>query len=788
MGAENMKDEPQQGHIRFYDHDLPGLPAGNYKVTVKQTVKDIGMTGQEQALLTAEQPFIVHAPQFAIDPSEIHSLVPPAGSTGKFADELPHLVLNTRGLPWEREMSGPNIPWLALLLFQEGELLAGPEDRTDAETLAIRSTAGEFMGLKNSPDVYVPQALVREADVTDSQTCFYIQMDAGVFGTIVPQRSELPYLAHVRQLSTEDKAAGSDEDGWYGIVTANRFPYAQESDEGGSKNIVHLVSLEKFDDLLEPGAKPPKAKVALLSLARWTFHCRPDGKEDFVGLMHRLVAEEMSGSAYDPEALWLRLPAATPDGAGEPAAPEDAAAAEAGKRLRRGYVPLPFHIRSGEDTFAWYRGPLAPVRPAPLKLAEPLLTADAALIYDKANGLFDASLAAAWQIGRSLALSDATFGSLLLDYRTRCHRLTDLLYHRLEALGLTDAADLKELAQSGLMQQALLDAVKGDLLEQIPKPPLTGLTRDEDEPPGKTYGRRLTTGGTGASPVAALQQFLAGDEVKETIAELTHDDLKPIADWLAHKLLLFDVPFYYLVPEERMLPSESIRFFYLDPNWLDAMLDGMLAVAVHSSRDSFTYGMTKGTIRAAAEAAVQAIRSRPGAQAAGTSGGESPPLAGFLLRSAAVAGWPGLAVRAFDAKDQPLGIARLERLSSGVLIALFRGIPDRIELSEPQEGFQFGLNEEGEINLRSVLTDRSDLPFGSELSVHLQVRASHLRTGRVLDLRPDHEDGLVRQSADAIKQALKSEQLTLNPSDFALQLVKSPERIVFQPGTPANPQ
>ncbi|WP_405082329.1 hypothetical protein ACI48J_07535 [Paenibacillus chitinolyticus] len=782
-----MSDEPQQGQIRFYDHDLPGLPAGNYKVTVKQSVQDIGMTAQEQALLTAEQPFIVHAPQFAIDPSEIHSLVPPAGSTGKFADELPHLVLNTRVLPWEREMSGPNIPWLALLLFQEGELLSGPADRTDAETLAIRSTAGEFMGLKNSPDVYVPPDLVREADVTDGQTCFYIQMDAGVFRSIIPQLNELPYLTHVRELNTQDKAAGHEEDGWYSVVTGNRFPYAQETDEGGSKNIVHLVSLEKFDDLLQPGAKPPKEKIALLSLARWTFRCRPDSKEDFAGLMHRLVAEEMSGSAYDPGALLLRLPQGADGGEERTAPQDDAAGAEARKRLRCGYVPLPFHIRSGEDTFAWYRGPLAPVRPAPFLPAEPLLTADAALIYDKANGLFDASLAAAWQIGRSLALSDTTFGSLLLDYRRRCHRLTDLLYHRLEALGLTDTADLKELAQSGLMREALLDAMKGDLLEQIPKPPLYGLPQD-DPPRNLSARRQLSQAGTGGSPVAALQQFLAGDEVKEAVAELTRDDLEPIALWLAHKLLLYDVPFYYLVPEERMLPSESIRFFYLDSNWLDAMLDGMLAVAVHSSRDSFTYGMTKGTIRAAAEAAAQTVRTRQGDERSAAPGGEALPLAGFLLRSAAVAGWPGLAVRAFDAGGLPLGIARLERLSSSVLLALFRGIPDRIELSEPQEGFQFGLNEEGEINLRSVLPDRSGSPFGSELNIHLPVRDRHLRPGRILDLRPDQADGLVQQSADAIKQALELEQLTLNPSDFALQMVKSPERIVFQPGMAVKPQ
>ena len=48
--------------------------------------------------------------------------------------------------------------------------------------------------------------------------------------------------------------------------------------------------------------------------------------------------------------------------------------------------------------------------------------------------------------------------------------------------------------------------------------------------------------------------------------------------FLSHLRLLVGVPFDYLVPDERLLPDESIRFFYIDRSWTDRLLDGAIAV------------------------------------------------------------------------------------------------------------------------------------------------------------------------------------------------------------------
>ena len=44
------------------------------------------------------------------------------------------------------------------------------------------------------------------------------------------------------------------------------------------------------------------------------------------------------------------------------------------------------------------------------------------------------------------------------------------------------------------------------------------------------------------------------------------------------------VPFSYIVSSEEMLPNESIRFFHMDRNWLDALVDGALSTGILDTR------------------------------------------------------------------------------------------------------------------------------------------------------------------------------------------------------------
>jgi len=60
---------------------------------------------------------------------------------------------------------------------------------------------------------------------------------------------------------------------------------------------------------------------------------------------------------------------------------------------------------------------------------------------------------------------------------------------------------------------------------------------------------------------------------------------REVARFLARLRLLVGVPFAYLVPDSDLLPPESIRFFYLDRAWTDAIVQGALSVSTMNTAD-----------------------------------------------------------------------------------------------------------------------------------------------------------------------------------------------------------
>jgi hypothetical protein len=184
--------------------------------------------------------------------------------------------------------------------------------------------------------------------------------------------------------------------------------------------------------------------------------------------------------------------------------------------------------------------------------------------------------------------------------------------------------------------------------------------------------------------------------------------------FLAHLRLLVGVPFEYLVPDSRMLPDESIRFFYIDRSWTDRLVDGAISVGKIGTREQAHHQGNHPLVRQQLDVTERGVRdlqrqtisfldlrANPRAGAAGT-------ITGFVLRSGAVSGWPHMDVRAYTkvlpanydpasktATDAQLPLLRLERLSTGVLIALFEGIPQMVVCEEPHHGVQFGVHESG---------------------------------------------------------------------------------------------
>lgn len=193
---------------------------------------------------------------------------------------------------------------------------------------------------------------------------------------------------------------------------------------------------------------------------------------------------------------------------------------------------------------------------------------------------------------------------------------------------------------------------------------------------------------------------------------------EPIAKFLASLRLLVGVPLHYLVPDEGMLPEESIRFFHVDSAWIDALTDGASSIGRQTRNDLVHDTKSSKHVLGHASAGARARRTRAPPTLQGVDGKETT-FTGFLLRSRVVTGWPGLEVRARSEKGF-LEILRMERIAPSLLLCLFDGPAIAIEVSEPPEGLHFGFDVESgkpgySKTLRSVTPSKelTEIPFRS---------------------------------------------------------------------------
>jgi hypothetical protein len=174
---------------------------------------------------------------------------------------------------------------------------------------------------------------------------------------------------------------------------------------------------------------------------------------------------------------------------------------------------------------------------------------------------------------------------------------------------------------------------------------------------------------------------------------------------VAHLRLLVGVPLPYLVPDGRLLPPESLRFFYLDRSWTDRVVDGALSVGKSSSWDQGHHHRVDAELRAGLDVAETHVRTLqrglPLATATGRAG--DGLVTGLILRSMVVREHPHMEVRAFrepvaegaDAatvEAAALPLLRLERLAPSILLALFDGVPRLVWLEEPSHDVPIGFD------------------------------------------------------------------------------------------------
>jgi hypothetical protein len=421
-------------YVTFIQHRIPGLADGTYEITVSQTVtntagKPIAGDGLERSYR-----FAVQGDRFSIrnPAATVSSVFPANNATGEFDTVFAHAVFNLPAFPWSRypTTSEPTPPpsgkdvdadvptWLAVLILDDDDVAAYPKLKLDPVTAQVRDLFPQTALPPKSRNSTLGTAYSYFDGATDTNglelgeslddPIQHIDIPMKLFVAIAPTVEDLKLTAHVREVSIENKplmaGATQPEDpiGTFAIVVGTRLP--QEN----SRTRAYLVSLEELQRFLpsdEDGTTPTGPNVdmtrsiRLAVLQAWTFFSTGTSAT----FTDRLMALNTTtdGSA---RVTGLRLTAAK-------------ASTLVQDALAMGYVPMNHALRDGGNTVSWYRGPLAPTTTVWGDIKLPVSSPDQMTVFDPTTGLLDTSLAAAWTLGRLVALQDKTFSASLYTWK-----------------------------------------------------------------------------------------------------------------------------------------------------------------------------------------------------------------------------------------------------------------------------------------------------------------------------------------------------------------------------------
>lgn len=436
--------QPPKGQMVLYSSATPPLQDGSYKLTVETDVAYNPADNTADAppgAMAQDHYFDVVGPRFTVPPAMVAGVFPPRNGHGAFQDDLPHIVLGRRTLPWERPL-GPAaqipvtpvkpgdapaltdpFPWVALLLFEEGE----------------------YTLLRNIPlEQAVPKAVFTALGSPSGITCDAVQADAALIARIMPSYEELQLLVHVRQVNTDDRELNAyGGDGFFSVVVANRLPspnaqcravlvsleqrldlIPKDNDvvaagpaRGARENLQDVVTVARAQErpVLPPNAFTlskapanhftaatlnggfsqigfvPPVQARLVALTSWQFTC--EGPGTFRELMQGLD-DAMFGTVTS---------------AGQPALTDT------------GHMPMQLQDRAGIAEDVLYRGPLVQLQLTRDPLG-PYHSADQARRVTPETGTEDISYAAAFEVGRLLAAADGRLAQALMRWRRESYK------------------------------------------------------------------------------------------------------------------------------------------------------------------------------------------------------------------------------------------------------------------------------------------------------------------------------------------------------------------------------
>jgi hypothetical protein len=414
----------------------------------------------------------------------------------------------------------------------------------------------------------------------------------------------------------------------------------------------------------------------MVSLFSWNFLATPPNPVNFVDSIIHL------GSGMQllrpPETILDNAPKRKPNGEKEANGPLPVKLL---KRLQEGYTFVRWRTATGEPTVALNRGPLCPaaVKKPPSKEdndwpASSNFGTDYEIL-DKDLGVMDISYAIAWHLGKTLAIADRNFASALMRFRSLIHEKAASSSNN-EFIGLPAVPELATStprAASRLMSAARsTDPVKFLTVDPIAPLPLL-----EDDAMIEIFHRH----------VAAATQTLTGGTDGKLYNEFNlpaNLDWAIISAWLSDRLSMGGIPAHHLFVDPSHLPMESLRFFHVDPNWMDCLIDGALSAANHLEKDDdYTRRKIKECYNEYLKTPIHDCNPQI-------------PNFGFVIRSAVIKAFPDLQIEiSYKNPDERMAdICRHTNIDATTKLCLLDRMPEEIEyikLSQPPHQQRFSL-------------------------------------------------------------------------------------------------